>query len=72
MDSPDKTTTSTFPDGAWRSAKFCGPNGGNCVEVNLGTRGVAGLRDSKSPAGAALAFGTAGWVRFLAATKARR
>ncbi len=62
------TTAVDFPDVAWRAASFCGPNGGNCVEVNLGASGCAGLRDSKA-AGPALVFGTKKWFAFLAATK---
>jgi hypothetical protein len=72
MNSYDQAMIGTFPDDAWKSAEFCGPNGGNCVEVNLGVRGAAGLRDSKSPARPALAFDDAGWTRFLAATKTSR
>jgi hypothetical protein len=61
-----------FPDTAWESATFCGPNGGNCVEVNLGGWRVVGVRDSKSAAGPVLAFGEAGWAAFLAATRSGR
>jgi hypothetical protein len=61
-----------LPDDAWESAEFCGPNGGNCVEVNLGARGVAGVRDSKPVAGPVLAFGDTGWAAFLAATRSGR
>ena len=55
-----------LPDGAWESAEYCGPNGGNCVEVNLGVRGVVGVRDSKPVASPVLTFGDAGWGAFLA------
>ena len=61
-----------FAEEAWRSANFCGPNGGNCVEVNLGARGVVGVRDSKSVPGPLLAFDGAGWGAFLNATKSSR
>jgi hypothetical protein len=57
-----------LPDNAWRSAEFCGPNGGNCVEVNLGAPGVVGVRDSKAGAGPVLVFGP-GWASFLDATR---
>ncbi|HEX3788001.1 MAG TPA: DUF397 domain-containing protein, partial [Pseudonocardiaceae bacterium] len=40
-----------LPDGNWLRSTFCGPNGGNCVEVNLGVAGVVGVRDSKSAVG---------------------
>ncbi|GAB3444633.1 DUF397 domain-containing protein [Actinophytocola sediminis] len=70
MNGYDPTTIDVFPADGWSSAKFCGPNGGNCVEVNLGTRGAVGLRDSKSAGGPALAFTEVGWGRFLDAAKA--
>jgi hypothetical protein len=61
-----------FAEDAWRPASFCGPNGGNCVEVNLGARGAVGVRDSKSVPGPLLAFDGAGWGTFLDATKSGR
>jgi Domain of unknown function (DUF397) len=61
-----------FPGGAWAAATFCGPNGGNCVEVNLGTRGRVGLRDGKAAPGPVLAFGTGEWDTFLGAARSGR
>ncbi|HEX6351401.1 DUF397 domain-containing protein [Actinophytocola sp.] len=58
-----------FPDDMWASAAFCGPNGGNCVEVNLAGRGVVGVRDSKPVAGPVLTIGEVGWRAFLATTR---
>jgi hypothetical protein len=58
-----------LPVDRWRSA--CGPDGGNCVEVNLAERdatGIVGIRDSKPGAGPALVFGAAGWRAFLTGT----
>lgn len=67
------TITEIFPGAAWRAATFCGPNGGNCVEVNLGVLGLVGLRDSKSAAGGpALAFDGEEWSAFLHAAKSGR
>jgi hypothetical protein len=57
-----------FPDDAWRTASFCGPNGGNCVAVNLGTRGRVGVRDTKAATGPALVFDGPGWGAFLSTT----
>lgn len=68
----DSQVTGTFPSDAWRTASFCGPNGGNCVEVNLGVAGVAGLRDSKLVAGPVLAFDGAEWAAFLSEAKSSR
>jgi len=61
-----------LPNDAWESAEYCGPNGGNCVEVNLGVRGVVGVRDSKPAASAVLTFENPGWGAFLAAARAGR
>ena len=64
MDSCD-----TFSDGAWRTASFCGPNGGNCVAVNLGARGHVGIRDTKATSGPVLVFDGPGWDAFLTVTR---
>jgi hypothetical protein len=72
MDSHEQTTTGVFPDDTWRTANYCGPNGGNCVEVNLAARGLAGIRDSKPGDGPVLAFGQAVWQGFLEATRSGR
>lgn len=67
-------STSSFPVDGWRSASRCGPDGGNCVEVNLAARDTAGgieivgVRDSKPVAGPVLVFAGSGWRSFLAAT----
>ncbi len=63
-----------FPVDGWRSANRCGPDGGNCVEVNLAARDttgaidIVGIRDSKPVAGPELVFDVPGWRSFLAAT----
>lgn len=64
MDGHDRDSID-FPDVAWAAASFCGPNGGNCVEVNLGIRGLVGLRDSKPAAGPVLAFRDIEWRGFV-------
>jgi hypothetical protein len=56
----------TLPVAGWRSA--CGPDGGNCVEVNLAARDIVGVRDSKPATGPALVFGAAEWMAFLTGT----
>lgn len=63
------TTGDTFPDDTWQRASFCGPNGGNCVEVNLGHPRRVGLRDSKRGAGPVLTFTNREWGTFLAAAR---
>lgn len=58
-----------LPGGGWLTATACGPNGGNCVEVNLGAAGFAGLRDSTVPAGPVLVFAEEEWAVFLETAK---
>jgi hypothetical protein len=68
-------STSAFPElpvDGWRTAGRCGPNGGNCVEVNLAvcdSDGVVGIRDSKPDNGPALVFDAPMWRSFLADAK---
>ncbi|GGU26740.1 DUF397 domain-containing protein [Lentzea flava] len=59
-----------FAERQWKSA--CGPNGGNCVEVNLGVPGVVGVRDSKSSSPELLIFMSAGWTAFADALRRGR
>jgi hypothetical protein len=66
------TSAAAFPDDGWRKPGFCGPNGGNCVEVHLGVRGVVGVRDSKAGAGRVLAFAGDQWRMLLAAATSTR
>ena len=62
--SPDydpNTVKSLFEDAAWGKSFASEPNGGNCVEVNLGREGLVGVRDTKLagrviPAGSMLIF----------------
>jgi hypothetical protein len=58
-----------FSDGAWQTTSFCGPNGGNCVAVNLGVRGHVGIRDTKAVSGPVLVFDGEGWGAFLRTTR---
>ena len=61
-----------FAERQWKSARACGPNGGNCVEVNLGVTGVVGVRDSKSSSPELLIFASAGWAAFAHALRRGR
>jgi hypothetical protein len=54
--------------GAWRKASYSSGNGGNCVEVGTAPGAVA-IRDSKDPAGPALAFAPEHWQAFTAAIR---
>ena len=53
----------------WRKSTFSSSNGGNCVEVARNLPGVVAVRDSKDPAGPALAFTTADWEAFTTGLK---
>ncbi len=65
------TVADLFAGHRWESPGLCGPNGGNCVEVNLGVHGVVGLRDSKlAGGGPVLVFADDEWNAFLEAARA--
>ena len=53
----------------WRKSTKSGNNGGDCVETPDNLAGVVAVRDSKDPAGPALAFDPAAWTRFLVLAK---
>lgn len=59
-----------FDEERWAKSFASEPNGGNCVEVNVGTSGLVGLRDTKLPAGPVFVFDTGEWKAFLAGVKA--
>ena len=61
----DRHNDTNLPATGWRKAGRCGPNGGNCVEINRGAAGVVGVRDSKNAAGTPLLFDTESWTAFL-------
>jgi hypothetical protein len=56
-----------LPADGWRTSSRCGPNGGNCVEVNAGGSGIVGVRDTKPADSPVLVFGTTGWRCFVTA-----
>ncbi|MCX4388980.1 DUF397 domain-containing protein [Micromonospora peucetia] len=49
----------------WRKSTRSSGNGGNCVEVADNLPGFVAVRDSKDPAGPALAFAPAAWRAFV-------
>lgn len=53
----------------WRKSSRSGNNGGACVEVARNLPGVVGVRDSKDPAGPALAVAPAAWLSFTESVK---
>jgi hypothetical protein len=68
MDVPTSAVPELPADG-WRTAGRCGPNGGNCVEVNLaGVSRMVGIRDTKPDHSPVLLVPSPSWHSFLAAT----
>lgn len=65
-------TTRTFPHDGWATSTRCGPNGGNCVQVNRALHEVVAVRDGKRPADEGLVFARVRWHAFLAAARAGR
>jgi hypothetical protein len=61
----DRARGNTTADG-WRTSSFCGPNGGNCVQVNPDVSGMIGIRDSKPTVSPVLTFAATAWQLFLA------
>lgn len=66
---PD-TAAGFFEEEKWAKSFASEPNGGNCVEVNLGTSGLVGLRDTKLSASPVFVFDAGEWEAFLAGVKA--
>ena len=66
---PD-TAVSLFQEAAWEKSFASEPNGGSCVEVNLGREGMIGVRDTKLASSPVFVFDTAEWEAFLVAVKA--
>jgi uncharacterized protein DUF397 len=56
---------------AWRKSSYSSANGGQCVEVARNLPGGVAVRDSKDPAGPALAFTPQQWAAFTAQIKHR-
>jgi Domain of unknown function (DUF397) len=56
----------------WRTSSYSSANGGQCVEVARNLPGAVAVRDSKDPAGQALAFTPQQWAAFTARVKHRR
>lgn len=59
-----------FSFSGWKHASACGPDGGNCVEVNLSVAGLVAVRDSKPPRFPVFVVGDDEWRSFLTAARA--
>jgi hypothetical protein len=64
------TAGGLFEDTEWAKSSASEPNGGNCVEVNVGHDGLVGLRDSKLEPSPVFVFDAGEWAAFLTAVKA--
>ncbi|MGX1026664.1 DUF397 domain-containing protein [Streptomyces sp. SAI-097] len=58
------------PEAAWIKSSYSTGNGGECVEV-AAVSGAILVRDSKRPAVARIAFGSAAWDGFVRMTAGR-
>ena len=57
-------STTDFEPASWFKSSFSGSNGGTCVEVNLATPEVTGVRDSKLVVSPVLEFSSRSWEAF--------
>ncbi|MGF1431856.1 DUF397 domain-containing protein [Kitasatospora sp. LaBMicrA B282] len=53
----------------WRKSSYSG-QGGNCLEVAVGSPQITPVRDSTDPGGPALLFPTPSWGAFVAGVRA--
>ncbi|MEU6816058.1 DUF397 domain-containing protein [Streptomyces sp. NPDC046860] len=56
---------------AWFRSTYSDTEGGQCLEVALGT-GIVHVRDSKAPAGPVLKVSRSAWAGFVRRTPAER
>ncbi|MEU3226036.1 DUF397 domain-containing protein [Streptomyces sp. NPDC006976] len=68
MHTNEPTGTDGSAQGGWQKSSYSGGAGGDCLEVAHGHATVP-VRDSKTPAGPAIAFSPAGWSSFVTALK---
>ncbi|MEV7941686.1 DUF397 domain-containing protein [Kitasatospora sp. NPDC088264] len=55
---------------SWRKSSYSGDDGGECIEVALGSLpGAVPVRDSKDPHGPALVFPASAWEAFVSAVR---
>jgi hypothetical protein len=63
---PPARPSASRPNGiSWRKSSYSGPTGGNCVETATLAEGGVAVRDSRFPAGPALAFTPGAWDAFV-------
>ncbi|WIV57702.1 DUF397 domain-containing protein [Amycolatopsis nalaikhensis] len=57
-------TGKVFAAGGWQRSPLCGPDKGDCVEINLDRPGLVAIRDSKLADSPVLVFSAAEWDTF--------
>jgi hypothetical protein len=65
-----RTAAALFDEEQWEKSFASEPNGGNCVEVNMGSTGLVGVRDTKLQASPVFVFDAGEWQAFLTGVKA--
>ncbi|MFF3176257.1 DUF397 domain-containing protein [Streptomyces sp. NPDC057900] len=71
MASSKRSVANSSTLSGWFKSSYSGGSQGDCLEVAAGHAAVP-VRDSKSPAGPAIVFATAGWASFVTAVKGGR
>ncbi|HKS45419.1 MAG TPA: DUF397 domain-containing protein [Amycolatopsis sp.] len=70
LDYDPDTAGRFFDEEKWVKSFASEPNGGNCVEVNLSSSGLVGVRDTKLASSPVFVFDVGEWEAFLAGVKA--
>ncbi|HVW41385.1 MAG TPA: DUF397 domain-containing protein [Amycolatopsis sp.] len=70
LDYDPETAATLFDEERWEKSFASEPNGGNCVEVNIGGAGLVGVRDTKLADSPVFVFDAGEWQAFLTGVKA--
>ena len=70
LDYDPETAAALFDEEHWEKSFASEPNGGSCVEVNIGSAGVVGVRDTKLTQSPVFVFDAGEWQAFLTGVKA--
>ena len=73
LNSYDPTgVAAAFSADTWERSPLCGPDMGDCVEVNFGKPGLVAIRDSKLADSPVLVFSESEWDAFTRGFSAPR
>ena len=61
-----------FSADTWERGPLCGPDKGDCVEINFGRPGLVAIRDSKLADSPVLVFSESEWDAFTRGLTTRR